>query len=101
MAIPTFVRSKNANSHHNVLELHRSRQSNDEHPSSLPVDSVTALPPICDDRPTNMAGLASEDPTDSPGYTDNPNNMPTSLESLLLDGPSALLVVESDDFVIS
>lgn len=89
MASPTFVPSKHANSHRKVLQLHRTRQSNDEHPSPLPVDSVTNLPPIRDDRPTNTAGLASEDPADAPGYTDNPINVPSSLDSLLLDGPSA------------
>lgn len=73
---PQVCSIKVVNYHHNVLELHRNRQSNDEHPSPLLGDSVVDLPPIRDDRPTNMAGLASVDRTHSPGYTDNPNNMP-------------------------
>ncbi|XP_037440139.1 uncharacterized protein LOC119308115 isoform X1 [Triticum dicoccoides] len=102
MASPTFVPTKHANSHRKVLQLHRTRQSNDEHPSPLPADSVTNLPPIRDELPTtSTAGLASEDPTDAPGYTDNPINVPSSLDSLLLDGPSAPLIVESEDFAIS
>lgn len=102
MASPTFVPSKHANSHRKVLQLHRTRQSNDEHPSPLPADRVANLSPILDDLPTtSTAGLASENPADTLGYTDNPINAPSSLDSLLFDGPSAPLIVESEDFVIS
>ncbi|EMS54265.1 GATA transcription factor 9 [Triticum urartu] len=100
VASPTFVPTKHANTHRKVLQLHRTRQSNDEHPSPLPADSVTNLPPIRNELPTtSMAGLASEDPTDAPGYTDNPINVPSSLDSLLLDGPSAPLICSSGDYL--
>ncbi|KAM0914810.1 hypothetical protein ACQ4PT_011284 [Festuca glaucescens] len=97
VASPTFLPSKHANLRRKVLQLHRNRQ--DLSPLA-PVDSVTNLPHR-DDRPADMAGHAGEDPASAPGCTDKPIDVPSSLDSLLLDGPSAPLIVESDEFLIS
>ncbi|KAM0882204.1 hypothetical protein ACQ4PT_032481 [Festuca glaucescens] len=97
-ASPTFLPSKHANMRRKVLQLHRNRE--DLSPPA-PVDSFMNLPPIRDNRPADTAGHAVEDPASAPGCTDKPIDVPSSLDSLLLDGPSAPLIVESDDFLIS
>lgn len=98
-------------------------ESKDQEPSQLPpaTHSVTKLTPIrdkhqtnmpdcsykepvCDDHPTDMPGCTDEEPVEAPGCTHNPPidvPRPSSLDSLLLDGPSAPLIVESDEFAIS
>lgn len=120
---PTFVLSEHANTHRRVLELRRHQQSKDPHPHPPPVDSHTD-PPIADDHLTDAPGWADDHPTDAPGCTDDhptdsvinlpiaddqpndapgctddPIDVPTSLDSLLLDGPSAPLIVDGDEFL--
>lgn len=98
VASPTFLPSQHANSRRKVLKLHRNR---DDLSPPVPINSVTNMPPIRGDHPIDMAGHADEDPADAPGCTDKPIDLPSSLDSLLLDGPSAPLIVESDEFFIS
>uniref|UniRef100_A0ACD5XNR7 Uncharacterized protein n=1 Tax=Avena sativa TaxID=4498 RepID=A0ACD5XNR7_AVESA len=97
VASPTFLPSQHANLRRKVLQLHLNRQ--DLVP--VPVNSVTNMPPIRGDHPIDMAAHTDEDPADTPGCTDKPIDVPSSLDSLLLDGPSAPLIVESDEFLIS
>uniref|UniRef100_A0ACD5Y5E7 Uncharacterized protein n=1 Tax=Avena sativa TaxID=4498 RepID=A0ACD5Y5E7_AVESA len=100
VASPTFLPSKHANLRRKVLQLHQNRQ--DLSPLvPVPVNSISNMPPICGDRPIDMAAHTDEDLADVPGCTDKPNDVPSSLDSLLLDGPSAPLIVESDEFLIS
>ncbi|CAM0950146.1 unnamed protein product [Alopecurus aequalis] len=98
VASPTFLPSKHANLRRKVLQMHRNQQ--DPSPPA-PVDNFTNLPPICGDRPTNTAVRADENPANAPGCIDKSIDLPSSLDSLLLDGPSAPLIVESDEFMIS
>jgi hypothetical protein len=99
-ASPTFVPSKHANLRRKVLQMHRNQQ--DPSPP-VHVDNGTYMPPIQGDHPIDVEGYvaADEDPANAPGCTNKPIDVPSSLDSLLLDGPSAPLIVESEEFLIS
>jgi hypothetical protein len=99
-ASPTFVPSKHANLRRKVLQMHRNQQ--DPSPP-VHVDNGTYMPPIQGDHPIDVEGYVAtdEDPAIAPGCTNKPIDVPSSLDSLLLDGPSAPLIVESEEFLIS
>ncbi|KAL5225733.1 hypothetical protein ABZP36_012372 [Zizania latifolia] len=96
---PTFLPSEHSNSHRRLLELYRKRRENNHSAPAPPpppppptVDSATPMP-ILDEKPID---LPQEQPIDEP--VPAAGEMPTSLDALL-DGPSAPLIVDGDDFL--
>ncbi|KAG8050626.1 hypothetical protein GUJ93_ZPchr0009g1898 [Zizania palustris] len=103
---PTFSASEHATNHCRVLQLRRHQRENNQSPPPTPtptVDSATAKP-IVDEQPMDPQqeqpiDFPQEQPIDEPVTA--AGDMPNSLDALLLDGPSAPLIMDGDDFLIS
>ncbi|KAG8093691.1 hypothetical protein GUJ93_ZPchr0012g22200 [Zizania palustris] len=89
---PTFLPSEHSNNHRQLLELYRKRQENNHSAPPPMVDSATPMP-IVDEKPID---LPQEQPIDEP--VPAAGEMPSSLDALL-DGPSAPLIMDGDDFL--
>ncbi|XP_062201732.1 uncharacterized protein LOC133904283 isoform X2 [Phragmites australis] len=85
-----------------VLQLRRQRQDKDQYP---PTPLHRPLPqPVDDSLAGNLRVGVNSDSADALagcGGGNDLTDMPRSLDSLLLDGPSAPLIVDGDEFLIS
>uniref|UniRef100_A0A0D3HRV6 GATA-type domain-containing protein n=1 Tax=Oryza barthii TaxID=65489 RepID=A0A0D3HRV6_9ORYZ len=92
---PTFSPSVHAANHRQVLELRR-QQRQSTNPSTPPPPPVSAAEPIPDEQKEEVVSVpvaAAAPATDG--------SAASSLDALLLDGPSAPLIVDGDDFLVS
>uniref|UniRef100_A0A0A9D6L5 GATA-type domain-containing protein n=1 Tax=Arundo donax TaxID=35708 RepID=A0A0A9D6L5_ARUDO len=85
-----------------IDELHLRRHRKDEYP---PTPLHRPLPqPVDDSLAGDLRVGGNNDSADALlgcGGGNDPTDMPSSLDSLLLEGPSAPLIVDSDEFLVS
>uniref|UniRef100_A0A0A9H763 GATA-type domain-containing protein n=1 Tax=Arundo donax TaxID=35708 RepID=A0A0A9H763_ARUDO len=111
---PNFVPSEHANRHREVLQLHRQRQGKNHRPPPPeqnvggdrdeypPTPLHRPLPqPVDDSLAGDLRVGGNDDALAGCGGGNDLTDEPSSLDALLLDGPSAPLIVDGDESLVS